>query len=364
MASGQNTCRRIIFLIVPTLQCVCIGAASRDRPHSLQNQHHLFQLSADVARPFKPGVDFGCSHRYLMVHSIRIRILSDAEWMAPLPEEVPNEAEGDAARESDLFVSVQLKNAAMQSSTSAAPCPGNAAMQSHAFAAPCPGNAAMQSSTSAVSWQRCHAIPFCSPVSWQRCHAILHLCRVLATLPCNPVLQPRVLATLPCNPLPLQPRVLAHFCSPVSWPTSAAPCPGNAAMQPSTSAAPCPGNAAMQPLASAAPCPGRAAMQSSTSAAACPVQTRLRLRQRSSWGVQTTPGRLVGPAPQTLSSYLVLLPNGQLYISSAICPAGRPAPARHKSKSPVTPAAVQACLLPVGGDLCPLQVAAVLGSPY
>ena len=83
----------------------------------------------------------------------------------------------------------------------------------------------------------------------------------------------------------------------------------------------------------------------------------LRLRQRSTWGPRTSPGLLVGPAPQTLSSYLVLLTDKQLYISSAIYPAGRPVPAtapdgllpprrRHKSKSPVVPVAVQVVLLP------------------
>ena len=85
---------------------------------------------------------------------------------------------------------------------------------------------------------------------------------------------------------------------------------------------------------------------------ALPLKNRLRLRQRSTWSPRTVPGRLVGPAPQTLSSYLVLLPDKQLYISAAIYPAGRPAPAsapaglpppsrRHRSKTPVVPSAVQ-----------------------
>ena len=66
---------------------VCIGAASRDRPHCLQSNRHLFQLSADVAGPFKPGADFGGSHRYFMAYSIRILICKEADWMAPVPEE-------------------------------------------------------------------------------------------------------------------------------------------------------------------------------------------------------------------------------------------------------------------------------------
>ena len=92
-----------------------------------------------------------------------------------------------------------------------------------------------------------------------------------------------------------------------------------------------------------------------------PIQTRLRLRQRSTWGPRTVPGRLVGPAPQTLSSYLVLLPDKQLYISSALYPAGRPAPASapagllppsrcHRSKTQVVPSAVQAFLRLAEGD--------------
>ena len=97
-----------------------------------------------------------------------------------------------------------------------------------------------------------------------------------------------------------------------------------------------------------------------------PIQTRLRLRQRSAWGPRAVPGRLVGPAPQTLTSYLVLLPDHQLYISSAIYPAGRPAPAaapaglsapsrRHRTKAPAAPAAVHAVLAPAEGGSLSIQ---------
>ena len=97
------------------------------------------------------------------------------------------------------------------------------------------------------------------------------------------------------------------------------------------------------------------------------VQVRLRQRQRSAWGPRAAPGRLVGPAPQTLSSYLVLLPNQQLYISSAIYPAGRPSPttapsglappvSRHRFKRPASLLpAIHAVLLPAGGVPCPVS---------
>ena len=69
---------------------VCIGAASRDRPHCLRSRRHLFQLSADVAGPFKPGIDFGGSQKYFMVYSIQIPVGADGDWMAPLAEGAPD----------------------------------------------------------------------------------------------------------------------------------------------------------------------------------------------------------------------------------------------------------------------------------
>ena len=95
---------------------VCIEAASRDRPHSLQANRHLFQLSADVAGPFKAGVDFGGSHRFFMAYSIRVPVLKDAAWTTPPPEEeedakAPPQDRGqdEDSAVADWFVPVQLK---------------------------------------------------------------------------------------------------------------------------------------------------------------------------------------------------------------------------------------------------------------
>ena len=53
------------------------------------------------------------------------------------------------------------------------------------------------------------------------------------------------------------------------------------------------------------------------------VQARSRewlKRSDKQWGQRTLPGHLVGPAPQTPSAYVVLLQDGQLYISSSVHP--------------------------------------------
>ena len=95
---------------------VCIEAASRDRPHSLQANRHLFQLSTDVAGPFKAGVDFGGSHRFFMAYSIRVPVLKEAAWTVPPPEEeedakAPPQDRGqdEDSAVADWFVPVQLK---------------------------------------------------------------------------------------------------------------------------------------------------------------------------------------------------------------------------------------------------------------
>ena len=52
------------------------------------------------------------------------------------------------------------------------------------------------------------------------------------------------------------------------------------------------------------------------------------IRSDKQWGPRSLPGRLVGPAPQTPSAYLVLLEDGQLYVSSSVHPVTPlPAPA-------------------------------------
>ena len=53
------------------------------------------------------------------------------------------------------------------------------------------------------------------------------------------------------------------------------------------------------------------------------VQARSRewlKRSDKQWDQRTLPGRLVGPAPQTSSAYVVLLDDAQLYISSSVHP--------------------------------------------
>ena len=65
-------------------------------------------------------------------------------------------------------------------------------------------------------------------------------------------------------------------------------------------------------------CPTRALLAFGTR-----VQARSRewlKRSDKQWGQRTLPGRLVGPAPQTPSAYVVLLDDAQLYISSSVHP--------------------------------------------
>ena len=87
------------------------------------------------------------------------------------------------------------------------------------------------------------------------------------------------------------------------------------------------------------------------------VHTRNReWRQRSdkAWGPRTIPGRLVGPAPSTLSAYVVLLQDGTLYVSSSVHPLpdkSTPAPRfRHTAKAPL--GSIRVLLAPVGGGQC------------
>ena len=51
-----------------------------------------------------------------------------------------------------------------------------------------------------------------------------------------------------------------------------------------------------------------------------PVEARKRLRHRDVWTSRTRSGVLVGPAPQTLSSYLVLFEDDTMCITSAVYP--------------------------------------------
>ena len=75
-------------------------------------------------------------------------------------------------------------------------------------------------------------------------------------------------------------------------------------------------------------------------------------RDDKTWGARTVPGVIVGPAPQTLSAYVVRLMDGKLYISSSVHPVpavAAPKPRqRHSHKSPL--GAIRALLTPDGGE--------------
>ena len=75
-------------------------------------------------------------------------------------------------------------------------------------------------------------------------------------------------------------------------------------------------------------------------------------RDNKHWGPRTVPGRLMGPAPQTLSAYTVLLDDGSLYVSSSVHPVPSRDPPkprhRHASKAPL--GSVRAFLVPAGGE--------------
>ena len=96
-----------------------------------------------------------------------------------------------------------------------------------------------------------------------------------------------------------------------------------------------------------------------------PFGTRVQAKNREwkcrhdkAWGARTVAGRLVGPAPHTLSAYVVQLHDGTLYVSSSVHPLPDPAAPkpryRHGSKAPL--GAVRALLLSVGGSHPILQI--------
>ena len=75
-------------------------------------------------------------------------------------------------------------------------------------------------------------------------------------------------------------------------------------------------------------------------------------REHKAWGPRTVPGRLLGPAPNTLSAYVVLLRDNTLYVSSSVYPLpdkSAPAPRyRHVAKGPL--GSIRALLALAGGE--------------
>ena len=69
-----------------------------------------------------------------------------------------------------------------------------------------------------------------------------------------------------------------------------------------------------------------------------PVEARKRLRHRDVWMSRTRSGVLIGPAPQTLSSYLVLFEDDTVCITSAVYPVEyRPRPPEQPPVLPLRP---------------------------
>ncbi|CAE7769388.1 unnamed protein product [Symbiodinium sp. CCMP2592] len=79
---------------------ICIQGASRDRSHFTKHPH-LFELSSDVAGPYHKGRDFGGACRYFVIFTIRVPVKSDKKEWRDKSSEIAFQEKVDEAKAQD-----------------------------------------------------------------------------------------------------------------------------------------------------------------------------------------------------------------------------------------------------------------------
>ncbi|CAE7252251.1 RE1 [Symbiodinium sp. CCMP2592] len=357
---------------------ICIQGASRDRSHFTKHPH-LFELSSDVAGPYHKGRDFGGACRYFVIFTIRVPVKSDKKEWRDKSSEIAFQEKVDEAKAQDkedphasliyqpqpsrVKVYTKLGDDFLEEPSSAvgvSSTPGedddSALPVSFEVKSPHKPPPLQPEGSDSDDGQEFVTLVWAEPLKTRQSFNVqLAIMRAVARLrafgiPCFRFHSDRAREYLSDS--------LERFLAEQgihSTRTAPEDHPSNGAAEVAIREVK---RAARRALLSAnlPSCHWPTAVRHagevmwrkglvrlggaarSLLAYGTPVEARKRLRHRDVWMSRTRSGVLIGPAPQTLSSYLVLFEDDTVCITSAVYPVDyRPRPPSEPAEPPLRP---------------------------